>query len=79
MIITTKCITQDSIVLFQWSDDHQEKKGKERKGKKRMEWNNGAEDERKDKDVICESSISVRDCRNRARKSHTNWVTGSLV
>ena len=63
IIITTKCITQDSIVLFQWSDDHQEKKGKERK----------------DKDVQCESSISVRDCRNRARKSHTNWVTGSLV
>ena len=41
IIITTKCITQDSIVLFQWSDDHQEKKGKERKEKERMEWNNG--------------------------------------
>ena len=37
MIITTKCITQDLIVLIQWSDDHQEKKGKERKGKERKE------------------------------------------
>ncbi len=54
------------------------KKRKERKGKNGMEWNNGVEDERKDKDVICESSISVRDCRNRARKSHTNcdWFIG---
>ena len=57
------------------------KKRKERKGKERKEWNGIMEweDERKDKDVQCESSISVRDCRNRARKSHTNWVTGSLV
>ena len=52
-----------------------------KKRKERKEWNGIMEweDERKDKDVQCESSISVRDCRNRARKSHTNWVTGSLV
>ena len=60
-----KHITQDLIVLFQWSDDHHSKKGKEssRKFKKRKECD------------IMWSSISVRDWHNWARKfTHKLWL-----